>query len=518
MDNTQTGLQHSDRLDVMGAGTLHIDEHQQLQVLTQYYKSKGDDDYGLYLGKDFSAMTGTTKPYVSKGLNSDRIPGTERHLVSLQYSHNQFLGQELVSQVYYRDESQTFYPFPSLNGSKQVTALSSSQQDTAQYGAKLTLNSQLLDNLQLTYGLDTDHERFTSNQMFFDLAKANASGGLDNQQIYKTGRYPGYDITNFATFLQSDYDFNDTFTFSGGARYQYTRNKVDDFIGYSQQQAIAAGKASSADAIPGGSTDYDNLLFNAGVLMHLTERQQSWLNFSQGVELPDPGKYYGRGSYGAAVNGHLPLTNSVNVSDSKLQGIKVNSYELGWRYTGDSLRTQVAGYYSLSDKNIISNSDLTISVVDDKRRVYGVEGAVDYFIADTDWSTGANLNLLKTEAKASGQWKKADVKTASPSKATAYVSWAPDVWVLRLQSTTSFGLNDASGQNISGYSTFDLLGSYQLPVGKLSFSVENLLDREYSTVWGQRAPLHYSPGYGPASLYDYKGRGRTFGVNYSVLF
>lgn len=518
MDNTQTGLQHSDRLDVMGAGTLHIDEHQQLQVLTQYYKSKGDDDYGLYLGKDFSAMSGMTKPYVSKGLNSDRIPGTERHLVSLQYSHNQFLGQELVSQIYYRDESQTFYPFPSLNGSKQVTSFSSSQQDTAQYGAKLTLNSQLLDNLQLTYGVDADHERFTSNQMFFDLDKANASGGLNNQQIYKTGRYPGYDITNLAGFLQSDYDFNDTFTFSGGLRYQYTENKVDDFIGYSQQQAIAAGRATSADAIPGGSTDYDNLLFNAGVLMHLTERQQTWLNFSQGVELPDPGKYYGRGTYGAAVNGHLPLTNSVNVSDSKLQGIKVDSYELGWRYTGDSLRTQVAGYYSLSDKNIISNPDLTISVVDDKRRVYGVEGSVDYFIADTDWSTGANLNVLKTETKAKGQWQKADVKTASPSKATAYVSWAPDVWILRLQSTTSFGLNDASGQNISGYSTFDLLGSYQLPVGKLSFSVENLLDRDYSTVWGQRAPLHYSPGYGPASLYDYKGRGRTFGVNYSVLF
>ena len=68
--------------------------------------------------------------------------------------------------------------------------------------------------------------------------------------------------------------------------------------------------------------------------MHITERQQAWLNFSQGVELPDPGKYYGRGIYGAAVNGHLPLTKSVNVSDSKLEGVKVDSYELGWRFTG----------------------------------------------------------------------------------------------------------------------------------------------------------------------------------------
>ncbi|WP_202304924.1 ferric aerobactin receptor IutA [Dryocola clanedunensis] len=518
LDNTQTGLQYSDRLDLMGTGTINIDETQQLQVVTQYYKSKGDDDYGLNLGEDFSAIKGTSDAYVSSGLNSDRIPGTERHLISLQYSNSDFLGQELVGQVYYRDESQLFYPFPTVNGNKDVTALSSSQQDTDQYGAKLTLNSTPLDGLQLTYGLDADHERFTSNQMFFDLDKAAASGGLNNQSIYTTGRYPGYDITNLAAFLQSSYDINDLFTLSGGVRYQYTENKVDDFIGYAQQQAIAGGRATSADAIPGGSTDYDNFLYNAGILMHISERQQTWFNFSQGVELPDPGKYYGRGAYGPAVNGHLPLINSVNVSDSTLQGVKVDSYELGWRYTGDNLRTQLAAYYSLSDKSVVANKDLTISVLDDKRRIYGVEGAVDYFIPDTAWSTGGNFNVLKTESKVDGKWEKYDVKVASPSKATAYIGWAPDPWSLRVQSTTSFKISDDEGNEIDGYTTIDFLGNYQLPVGKLSFSIENLLDRDYTTVWGQRAPMYYSPGYGPASLYDYKGRGRTYGVNYSVLF
>lgn len=518
LDNTQTGLQYSDRLDVMGTGTLNIDDTQQLQLITQYYKSQGDDDYGLNLGKDFSAISGTSKPYVSSGLSSDRIPGTERHLISLQYSNSDFLGQELVGQVYYRDESLKFYPFPTVNANKQATAFSSSQQDTDQYGAKLTLNSQPLEGWQLTYGLDADHERFISNQMFFDLAQANASGGMNNKRIYTTGRYPAYDITNLAAFLQSSYDINDIFTLSGGVRYQYTENKIDDFIGYAQQQQIAAGKAQSADAIPGGSVDYDNFLFNAGLLVHLTERQQAWFNFSQGVELPDPGKYYGRGTYGPAVNGHLPLINSVNVNESELEGVKVDSYELGWRFTGDNLRTQIAAYYSISDKSVQANKDLTISVVDDKRRIYGVEGAIDYFIPDTDWSTGANFNVLKTESKVNGSWEKYDVKVASPSKATAYIGWAPDPWSLRVQSTTSFNVSDDQGEKIEGYTTVDLLGSYELPVGKLSFSVENLFDRDYTTVWGQRAPLYYSPGYGPASLYDYKGRGRTFGLSYSLLF
>lgn len=48
-----------------------------------------------------------------------------------------------------------------------------------------------------------------------------------------------------------------------------------------------------------------------------------------------------------------------------------------------------------------ANKDLTISVIDDKRRIY-VEGAVDCFIPDTNWSTGGNFNVLKTESKVNG--------------------------------------------------------------------------------------------------------------------
>lgn len=517
LDNTQTGLQHSSRLDVMGTGTLDIDAHQQLQLVTQYYKSQGDDDYGLNLGDNFSAVRGTSQAYTSKGLNSDRIPGTERHLISMQYSNTDFLGQELVSQIYYRDESLQFYPFPTVSGGA-VTSLSSSKQDTDQYGAKLTLNSKPLDGLQLTWGLDADHETFTSNQMFFDLATSSASGGLNNKSIYTTGRYPDYNITHMAAFLQSGYDLNDIFTLSGGMRYQYTRNHVEDFVGYAQQQGLAKGTASSADEIPGGTTSYDNALFNAGVLMHLTGRQQTWFNFAQGIELPDPGKYYGNGSYNL-VNGHYQLVRSVNVGETKLQGIKVNAFELGWRYNGDALRTQLAAYYSLSDKSItVNRSDMTIRVNDDKRRIYGLEGAVDYFIAETEWSTGVNFNVIKSETRVNGEWKKWDVSYASPSKATAYVGWAPEPWNLRLQTTQSFDISDAAGNKIDGYNTVDFIGSYALPVGTLSFSVENLFDTYYTTVWGKRSQLLYSPTYGPQSLYEYKGRGRTFGLNYSVLF
>ncbi|MGE1563939.1 TonB-dependent siderophore receptor [Pantoea septica] len=516
IDNTQTGLQYSDRLDVMGTGTLNIDENQQLQLTTQYFKSESDGKHGLYLGENFSAVTGSGRAYNSGSLDSDRLPGTERHLINVQYSNTDFFGQDLVAQVYYRDESLTFYPFPTLTRNR-VSSIGASQQKTDFYGGKLTLNSQPVDALTLTYGVDADHETFDANQQFFDLNTAAQSGGMTLKNAYNVGRYPGYSITNLAPFLQSSYDI-DAITLSGGVRYQYTKNKVDDFVGYAQQQAIATGQANSADAVPGGSTDYNNLLFNAGILGHLTERQQVWFNFSQGFEIPDLAKYYGSGTYRLA-NGHYNLTNSVNVNDSKLDGIKVDSYELGWRYTGDNLRTQLAAYYSLSDKTIsINKTDMTINLDDDKRRIYGVEGQVDYFFNDSEWSTGANFNVIKSETRVEGKWEKLTIDSASPSKVSAWVNWAPGDWNLRVQSTQTFDVSDADGKKINGYNTVDLLGSYALPVGKLSFSVENLLDKDYTTVWGQRAPGLYSPTYGDAALYTYKGRGRTFGLNYSVLF
>ena len=117
--------------------------------------------------------------------------------------------------MYYRDESLTFYPFPTLTKG-QVSSFSSSQQDTDQYGAKLTLNSQPLAGVGSHRGLDADHETFNANQMFFDLPQSMASGGLHNESIYTTGRYPGYSISNVAPFLQSSYDLNDIFTVSGG--------------------------------------------------------------------------------------------------------------------------------------------------------------------------------------------------------------------------------------------------------------------------------------------------------------
>ncbi|MDF4307846.1 TonB-dependent receptor, partial [Vibrio parahaemolyticus] len=56
-----------------------------------------------------------------------------------------------------------------------------------------------------------------------------------------------------------------------------------------------------------------------------------------------------------------------------------------------------------------------------------------------------------------------------------------------------------------------------LPVGQLGFGIQNLFDEDYTTAWGQRAQILYAAHY-DAAAYDYKGRGRTFTLNYSLEY
>ena len=81
-----------------------------------------------------------------------------------------------------------------------------------------------------------------------------------------------------------------------------------------------------------------------------------------------------------------------------IRGSKVSkSTPSNWAgVTPDSLQTQLAAYYSLSDSSYdINKKDMTIFLKDDKRRIYGGRAA-DYAIADTDWRVGTNFNLIKS--------------------------------------------------------------------------------------------------------------------------
>ncbi|UXI03181.1 TonB-dependent receptor [Photobacterium sp. TY1-4] len=519
-DITQGSLQYNEMVDVMGSLTITPSETRTLSLLAQYYNSQQDSPYGIYFGEDLAGapknITGnkpdTSLIDVRKGFESDRQGGTERVMLNASYHDAEFLSHELIMQASYRSEELSFIPF--IYGKY----LAASEQTTDVLSLRAALIKSF-DRLTLTYGIDSYIDKLESNQAIFDPQTSYASGGLVNRTMATIGRYPGTEVSSVAGFIQAGFDITDDWTVEGGYRYQYMDNKVDDFVSADIQQQIALGQGSSADAVPGGETDYNIGLFNVGTIYRFTPQSQVWANFSQGFDLSDPAKYYGVGTYGAAdANGHYPLTASVNVNDSKMKGIKTNSYEIGYRMQEDALSLQAALYYSQSDKVVkFDKKTLNVNVLDDKKRIYGAEAMASYWLTD-QLQAGVNGHYVKSEQQNSdGEWKKLSIRYASSSKAGAWLGWYEDDYAVKLQNQTLFDLTDDAKGKVDGYSVFDLVGTVALPVGSLGFGIQNLLDEDYSTVWGQRARGWYTY-YAPAEVFDYKGRGRTYTLNYQVQF
>ncbi len=437
-DITQTDLQYNRSVDLMGSLGFTFANGHSLDLGLQYYDSGYDGDRGLDLGRNFDALRGRAPYSIKGGVDLDREPESKRHQFNATYHAPEVLGHDLYLQAYYRNEKMAFNPFPTIRYSNSgainygTSYYSASQQDTDYYGMKLAL-VKTWERASLTYGVDLDREKFTSDQMLFNLPLAAPSGGLVASEQAKLGRYPDIDTDSRAFFLQGSWKATDDLTLSAGVRRQSMSTDVSDFVAANQQILIANGLGKTADAVPGGSKDYDVNLVNVGAIYKLNLQQQVWANYSEGFELPDPAKYYGFGRYGAADgNGHYPLLQGVSVNDSPLDGIKTKQVELGWRHTDGALDTQVAAFYSWSDKSIKYDSKtLAVLQQDTKKRNYGLEGQATYWL-DDHWQVGVNGLAIRSQEKVDGRWLKQDVTSASPSKAGAFVGWKDDQRSLRL--------------------------------------------------------------------------------------
>ncbi|WP_328716426.1 TonB-dependent receptor [Halomonas elongata] len=487
-DIAQTDLQDNRSIDVMGSLDIRLAEQQTLQFTAQIYKSGYEGDRGVYFPNLDAPTPNLDDAEIRDGYDSDRDPATDRKMVNLQYHHGDLLGQDFYLQAYHREEEASFQAFPyQVDGGYQFKV---SKQNTDLSGLKALFDADLTDNLSLTYGMDLDRETFDANQMSFSKAASDASGGLVQRDAGTEPRYPSYQVDGISAFAQSEWQVTEGLKLSAGVRQQHMDVEVEDFKG-----------------IPGGKNDYDATLVNASALYDYGNGHQNWLQFSQGFELPDPAKYYGKSA-------------EVNVAENPLSAIKTDQVEIGWRYRGADWMTQAALYYAWSDKAVENAEDLSVSVIDQKKRDYGFEGSVTRYF-DSGFEVGSTLHMVRSEQKNDdGDWEKRDARYASLSSATAYVGWHDPNGErsARLQANHAFDLEDAEDREIEGYTTLDLSLSQRLPVGELSLGVSNLLDKQYSTVWGQRAAIFYSPRFGPEYLYDYQGRGRTFTLGWSMAY
>lgn len=481
-DIAQTGLQGNRSVDVMGSLGFNLSDTERLDLTAQYYNSSFEGDKGVYYpnyatGADYSAKLQNSK--LRDGYNSDVDPETDRIYLNANYHNRSLFGQDFYLQAYHRQESAVFNPFP---GSSTFTV---SEQNTNLTGAKAVFTTNITEPFTLTYGIDLSREEFDSKR--YTLAVSD--GGLDLDKISTLDPYyPDFEADTYAGFVQGDYQLTPQLTLSGGARLERTDVEVG-----------AQGGNS------GGSNTYDVSLFNLKALYDFQNGQQTWLAYTQGFEIPDIAKAY-RGV-------------SFDISDNPVDGIKTEQLEAGWRLATGNWQTQIAAYYSWSDKAIdylYSNDgeiEIGVTTIDKDVRTYGLEGKVERFVGNS-WTFGSSFNLVKSEEKIDGEWVDASVTEASLPTATLFGEWSDIDTRARLQASRAFGISDEAGNEIDGFTTVDAIASQNTRFGTFSLGVENLLDEQYTTTWGQRAAVFYE-AYGAQSLWDLQGRGRTYSLTWS---
>lgn len=499
----QGSTMDTDTLDVTNRLNFNLDDNQSLSFGAQYYKDKQDTDYG----PDYSYLKSKTEPsYVAiKGWRLDNQPFTERYALNTQYQNQDFLGQILNIEAYYRNEKSRFVPY---GYSKDGTDVKQSQSNVDYAGIRSTIQSDLsvaARDLKLTYGLDYDWEK---DHQWAELYKPSHNGLVYTPTGETQGSGPDTKIQNIGTFVQADYALTDRFNIQTGVRYQYVQADTDGYLTARKPYTWMA-----AD-----STDSDKFLFNLGAVYKLTDAQQVYANFSQGYSYPD-------------VQRVLRDVANYTLTTSGIAPITVNSYELGWRLNQDSgLNLGLTGFYNTSDKVVQFNANRSVNIVDTDQRVYGLETTVSYPFME-NYKVGGTLGYTRGQYKdAANDWHELNAFAISPMKTTLFAEWnneegygvrtqiqaihATDKAYKDDQKLKAAGFVDSnSAADIKGYTTMDVLAHFPLAKGRVDFGVYNLWGNQYKTVFAQQAAATNEN-----ALLAIPAEGRTFSLSYTINY
>lgn len=524
-DITQTDTQFNDTFDAQISVTYQPTQAQSVSFLGQYYKSEQDTEYGADLGPNLVGIFGAPERIqISQGLRLSDQPETQRDLYQLQYQHDSLLSHQLLAQLYHRTESFRFFPFPFIfrvQGSPlpgdSFPVYGASKQNTDITGLKLAM-TYMASPWVVSYGLDADTESFDASQTLYDIGTALASGGLVFSPDTQIQRYPDVDTRHWALFLQADWKASQHWQISAGIRHQYTQHDIDSFTGVLQQHLAGLGfYPIEPEAIPGGKTHFTESLYTLGVVYQINDDQQIWANYNQGFDLPDPVRFYGLGQYNGLYGEGPLLLDSVDIASSQLEGIKTDSYELGWRRFENRYHAQISAYYSLSDKSIAFNPNtLSIDLNDDEKRVFGVEAQLTLDFSDYIYMS-LYAHIINSDVKKEGVWTALTAQEASADKGAFELGYKDDEFAVALQWQTTRDYEDNDGHRLEGFHLANINGFYQLDSGKLTFGIQNLLDKHYQTTWSQRAQIIYGTLSAP-ELFNYPGQGRRFAVGFEFEF
>lgn len=483
--------QNSTSYDFFGKLGYWIDGNQNVEISVNHFNLEANDDYMPVAG---DRTTGT--PATARKGDLEGEPGYNKVTTArLAYSHGDWFGNELDAQLYtqrFRGQFGTTHlgSFPYQDGAGN-TRYDQTRNESDKIGAKFTLSrSGLLDDrLALTTGLD----------LLQDETK---------QVLVQTDRdyVPLSQFRNAAVFLQGDFDLTDALGLHAGVRHEQARLNVDNFSTVDRSTSVENDLVS----VNGGSPNFNETLFNAGIVYQATQWAQLYANYSEGFGMPDVGRVLrGVKTPGQDVDNLLDL--SPIVTDNR---------EIGARFDWDDYGLELSYYESSSDlgQRIKPDSQGNYQVQREKTDIKGYEITGE---AQLDDAHQLRLSYAHTEGESDTDGDgDVDTKLTGRNLApdTLRLSWSAG-WTEKLSTHLQYSHYfdrsfDDPALEFSGYGLVDASLAYRLPVGRASLGIENLTDKDYFTYYSQSFPQS-------SALEDemyFKGRGRTLTLGYQLDF
>lgn len=194
--------------------------------------------------------------------------------------------------------------------------------------------------------------------------------------------------------------------------------------------------------------------------------------------------------------------------------------------------TIIAVFYNQSDlglRFVGDANDTNFSPKREPEEVYGVELALSYSIS-SDWNTGGTFSWQegKSDSQDNGDYDEyLTGERIPPTKITAFISnqstenWYNQLDILYSGQRDHFAENNTAADvdpndkvkrqyaegKVESFFVVDYICHYQLPAGKVTFSIANLFDQDYYTAESQfrNRDAQYA-----------KGIGRVFGLAYNL--
>lgn len=476
-------LQNSESYDVLAKLGYWLDDDQNVEFFINRFELEGKGGYVPVPGDRDNGVPTTASPGIPDG-----EPGyNEVTTARLSYSHGDWLGNQVDTQLYsqtFRAQFATtpFFPYQDGNGNTQFDQ---TRNESDKVGAKFTLTRDglLNDHLTLTTGLDVLEDE-------------------TRQMLVETGRtyVPKSRFRNYAAFLQGDIAVTDSLTLHSGVRHEQAELKVDTYNTIDRSNVTQDNVT-----VQGGNPDFEETLFNAGVVYQATDYLQLFANYSEGFGMPDVGRVLrGISDPGQDVDNLL-----------QLQPIVTDNREIGTRFDWERYHLEVSYYESDSDfGERLTEQNGTWVGSREKTEIRGVE-----VTADADLNEAHNLAFSYTYASGKSDTDgdgKVDTKLSGINIApkTLRLSWSA-AWTPALSSHLQFSQfldRDIEGDDLDfdGYGLLDGSLAYQTRAGKVSLGIENLLDKDYFTYYSQSARV--------SDEYYFQGRGRTITLGYQLDF